>query len=659
MTSRLMRLVMFGALCSLIAACSNSSNAKFGGEESENPTAPVDIGEMLFKPASWPRYEDIAVSDPIRVSLVHLTVLDKVELPSKEEGTVEWLGVEVPAGEVVDPKDLHVHKRTQQRYKRLRLGEPVSSGQVIVVLDDERAALEHDISINNTLGAEKEFEAAKEAVGHHEANLKIEEKANSSLQNIIAARASLGKAVAERGSKEYMVKRAEGEQRKSKFHLDSHYIRAPFNGNVVQFQKQVGEGVRVTDPILMLQNFDRLGVEGYLDVQYANKVKPGSKVYLEPAILESPLPARSPHMSSRPITSVAVGMFKGKQVILSASEDGIVHVWDRETVHKDWKHPGAVRCLAATRPGNSASLALTGCDDGKARIWSLDRLDSSPVTVLDGHHEGGVQAVAFAPDGAHCLTADDRGDIYLWNVSSGKKDYTFPHEHNSSVTALHFTPQCRAISAGRDNVAFVWKVGAQAAAVESTFDHRSGEVSNLGVSDDGGQMLLDLDKNRLRVIGLEANRNLGTLQQASENKFATMALFSPTIGKNKDIRVILTGTGVEGVLQLWRWGGGAGQGAEAKKLVCDNYVGASCAAFSPTARDGFIVVGTRKGDVHLWPIPSEEELATRFTARITHIDPSLESSGKARRIFAEFKNPDDAKLRLRPGTTATMVIPQD
>ena len=183
------------------------------------------------------------------------------------------------------------------------------------------------------------------------------------------------------------------------------------------------------------------------------------------------------------------------------------------------------------------------------------------------------------------------------------------------MTSLQFTPQCRVISAGRDSAAYVWNVGDKSASVEVPFEHRPGEVNVLGVTDDGGQMLLDLDKSRLRVIDLKGNRNLGTFQQTGEGgKFATLALFSPIIGKGND-RVILTTGSSEGVLQLWRWTNGVGRGSELRKLVAIGYSGITCAAFSPEAKNGFVVAGTRKGVVHLWQMPAENDLALGYKAQ--------------------------------------------
>lgn len=663
MLRQILRASLFGVLLAAVAACSSSSSPKVSGDKTDDRSRPAEIGGPLFAAAPWPKViDDPTGGEPIRIPSCHLTVLDKVDVPSKEEGTIEWLGVPATASEIgnLPPNEKYEHRRTLTTFRRLRLGEVVRAGQVIALLNDERAALEHDIAVSNINGAKSESEAANKGIKYYEENVKIEEKAGSSTSAIVAAKANLARAVAEAASKEWTIRRTEGEERKAKVKLSNHFITAPITGRVVQIYKLPGEGVKATEPVLQLQEISRLGIEGYLEVQYADLIRVNSEVFVEPDIKEPPLPVRFPHVSSKPITAIAVGMSQDNAVIVSASEDGWVYAWNRDgKVHSVWKHPAAVRAVTCTRPGAKAAMAVTGCDDGKARIWSLSQFAKTPLATLDGLHEGGVQAVAFSPDGATCLTSDDRGEIFLWNAFTGKKLYAFPREHNSAVTSLQFTPQCKVVSAGRDSIANIWNVGDKSAAVEVSFEHRSGEVNALGVTDDGGQMLLDLDKSRLRIIEMSEQRNLGTLQQTGEGgKFAAFALFSPSIGTNND-RVILTTGGSDGVLQLWRWTNGAGRGSELRKLVCTGYAGVACAAFSPHADGGFIVAGTRKGVVHLWPMPTAEDLTQRYKARITSIDPNRESSGKTVRIYAELDNSEHAHLRLHPGTTATLTVLPD
>jgi WD40 repeat protein/biotin carboxyl carrier protein len=661
-----LKALMFGLLGLSVAACSESNpTANKGGEL---PNKVIDIGNLLFAEAAWPSYPVDVTAEPIRVPLCHLTLMNRVDVPSKEDGTIAWLGVEITDKEIADQKidmrdifeggsgevtDPHIHTT---KYRRLRLGDQVKKGQIVAQLNDIRAVLDCDIAYSNIEGAKEQLKAAIDGIQYYQANLKIEEDAHTSTSAVVGAKASLAKAIAEKASKAWDVMRTEGEDKKAKDKLKNHFIRAPITGEVVQFLKLNGEGVKASDPVLQIQNTHLLGVEGNLEVQYDLKVKVGAEAFMEPAIMEPPISFRSPHTSSKPISAVAAGVRDGKQVIVSASEDGSVFVWYDNTTYANWKHSGAVRALAVTRPECEKALVLTGCDDGKARLYALNETGQAPLLTLDGHHEGGVQAAAFASDGAFCVTADDRGNIFLYDVAKGKRIYQFPREHNGAVGALSFTKQCRVISVGHDNVAHVWKVGDKSASIETSFD-RSGEVANLGVSDDGGQMLLDLDKNRLRVINLDGDRNLGTFRQAGDGKFSGFALFSPVITGPND-RVILTAGGTDGVLQLWRWTSGIGRGSELKKLVCNGYTPATCAAYSPLAKDGFIVAGTRKGDVHVWPMPSAEEMSSRFKARITHIDPNLESSGRTVRIFGEYINPEEPAQRLRPGTTTTLVIPQ-
>jgi WD40 repeat protein/biotin carboxyl carrier protein len=662
MIRHIIRASLLGALVATVSACSSSSSPKIAGDKQENKARPADIGSPLFGAAPWPKgTDDPGAAEPIRILSCHLTVLDKVDVPAKEEGTMEWIGVAATPSEIatLPPSELRLHERTNIVYRRLRLGEVVNVGQVVALLNDEKAALEHEIAISNIEGAKKGREAAKKSIESFVANLKIEMDAKSSTSAIVAARANLQKAEAEEVEKGWMVIRTEGEAKKALAKLDYHAVRAPITGRVVQVYKQPGEGIKVTEPILQIQEIKRLGVEGYLEVQYADLVRVNSDVFVEPDIKEPPLRVRSPHMSSMPITAVAVGIHLGEAIIVSGSEDGWAYAWSPGgKVHGVWKHAGAVRAAACTRNGVKPSLAITGCDDGKARIWSLDAVEKTPAVTLDGHHEGGVQAAAFSPDGAACVTSDERGEIFLWNTMTGKKIYAFPREHNSTVTSLQFTPQCRVVSAGRDAAAYVWNVGDKSASVDVPFEHRSGEMNVLGVTDDGGQMLLDLDKSRLRIVDLSANRNLGTLQQTGEGgKFAAFAMFSPVIGKGND-RVILTSGGSDGVLQLWRWTNGIGRGSELRKLVSTGYAGLTCAAFSPEAKNGFVVAGTRKGVVHLWAMPVEDDLAyDLYKAKITSIDGNRESSGKTVRVYAELINPIEAKLRLHPGTTATLAVP--
>ena len=72
---------------------------------------------------------------------------------------------------------------------------------------------------------------------------------------------------------------------------------------------------------------------------------------------------------------------------------------------------------------------------------------------------------------------------------------------------------------------------------------------------------------------------------------------------------------------------GIGRGSELRKLVCDGYVAATCAAFSPEAKDGFIVAGTRKGNVHIWPMPTEQDFVQVGDGHAHNVHQDLDAGG--------------------------------
>ena len=84
---------------------------------------------------------------------------------------------------------------------------------------------------------------------------------------------------------------------------------------------------------------------------------------------------------------------------------------------------------------------------------------------------------------------------------------------------------------------------------------------------------------------------------------------------------------------------------------------ATCAAFFPQADNGFFVVGTRKGDVHLWPLPAAD-MQPEIKASVTHVEQSIESSGRTVNVLVDFDNPKIGENRylLRPGSAVTLVI---
>jgi hypothetical protein len=65
----------------------------------------------------------------------------------------------------------------------------------------------------------------------------------------------------------------------------------------------------------------------------------------------------------------------------------------------------------------------------------------------------------FAPDGKKALTSGEKGDVFLWDVGTGKLLHRFTGHDGERVTALAFAPDgSRFLSTGMDGRALVWDV---------------------------------------------------------------------------------------------------------------------------------------------------------------------------------------------------------
>jgi WD40 repeat protein len=364
-----------------------------------------------------------------------------------------------------------------------------------------------------------------------------------------------------------------------------------------------------------------------------------------------PLQARGPEQTLsghlQEITAVAVGGRPDSPIIASASEDGTVRLWDRATrrERRVLRHPAAVRALACTPAGAPGNWCLSAAADGVARLWDLDKDSQTPLRQLQGPHHGALTYVAFGPDGQICATGGDDCQVCLWDTLTGKLRYCLPAGHRGPITWLQFTPQARLVSAGADNTLRLWALGQHGGRLETTLEHRSGDVSSLDVSLDGKRLLFDEGKT-LRLLSLPDCLTEDVLQNVSgAANFTTLARFSPDAG------LVLTAGLPEGRMQLWRVATAGTRAHELCQLVGPGHAPATCAAFAP---DGsFVVAGTRDRQLLVWSIPAREEVERQVTAEVTLIERSVEPTAGQVRVWAELPNPDG---RLLPGTTVTMVI---
>lgn len=144
------------------------------------------------------------------------------------------------------------------------------------------------------------------------------------------------------------------------------------------------------------------------------------------------------------------------ETLASGGWDKTLRLWDVAEGHErimipfeDW-----VRDLAASPDGRTLAAA---CKDGTVAL--IDLLTMETMRVLEVHI-GGVDAVAFSPDGALLVTGGRDNLVKLWDVQGATDEPLATLEgHRKPVLTVAFHPSGSFIASGSgDNTVRLWGV---------------------------------------------------------------------------------------------------------------------------------------------------------------------------------------------------------
>ncbi len=129
------------------------------------------------------------------------------------------------------------------------------------------------------------------------------------------------------------------------------------------------------------------------------------------------------------------------------------HVWDARTGRLLWQtaNLGQVRLHIALSP-DGKWLAAAGAD-GAAQV--LDAAHGQPVSPIMKHHYE-VHDVTFSPDSKLLATASGDQTAGIWELPSGKKRLTLPHQNH--VSRVTFAPDGRLATVDMSGKIRVWDV---------------------------------------------------------------------------------------------------------------------------------------------------------------------------------------------------------
>lgn len=194
------------------------------------------------------------------------------------------------------------------------------------------------------------------------------------------------------------------------------------------------------------------------------------------------------------VTSIAFSN-DGKH-LATGSRDGSATLWDVDSQTACFTISHEERVANVLFSPDSQRVA-TGSWDASATLWELEtgehlvtfshqRHDES-VTFASGNvktfNEGGIQHIAFSPDGSYFVTSGRRRDknTRLWEIETGKQLWTIPHD--ASVEALVFSPTGEYVATGAQNgQAHLWEIATGTPRLTVTHDK---SVEALTFSADG------------------------------------------------------------------------------------------------------------------------------------------------------------------------------
>jgi WD40 repeat protein len=628
------------------------ANARISAMERQEIPAEKD-GKLLFVGTDIKPNRDVHPDDVFKLTISRLVIEDEkvsgsdvILLDNKSNKKFRlWKGGEDP----LTPGKLALDYKETTFYK-LEVGDEVQKNQMVALVNPVLALDDLGIRAAKLEASEADRRASEktrdEAHKRFQQQSLLRQKGAGSDEEYRSAELFWRRYIDEESGKAALVVQSQRELNAAVTTLKMHEIRSSIPGVIKTIYRNRGEAIKNLEPLLQVQNRDRLRVEGLVEVQDARTISRNTKVIVEPSQPEQPKLVLRGHLQE--VTSIGVCLQGGVSTIISGSEDSSIRAWNPGTSEQLWaltlKHP--VKSLACF--SGKSSHVVAGLSDGSLVFFSPATIrEKDAIKSSVSGHRGIVHSVAISPDGEYAVSAGEDHSLCVWKIASAELVQKFTDAHRSGITSVAFAGAAQIVSAGKDNSIRVWAfdAGKIDPSMLLSFDKRSGDVSHLGVSPDGKTILFDQGKE-IRVLSLADKHLLGIIHcnSGGSSSFTNFAIYSP------DGKTVLTNGGSDGKVQLWRTPVNNARPAELRQYIWTGG-SSSCCAFCP---DGsFAVTGTQDHQVLVWALPNKREVEETLFGNIALNENFLDSNSRQVRIWVDLKNPG----WLHPGGTATLVIP--
>lgn len=288
------------------------------------------------------------------------------------------------------------------------------------------------------------------------------------------------------------------------------------------------------------------------------------------------------------LTSVAVSP-DGRDI--AAAGDVTVRVWDASSPPRPLTlqspslktYGGGVECLAFSPDG---TRLVSGHDDHALRVWELP--SGRPLHVIQGHTET-IKCVAFSTDGRTIASAGADKTVRLWDAATGALKSTFTG-HDDHTSAVVFLPDGKTIvSTGADMTIRAWDM--ETGTVHYVLRGHTDMIHDLALSPDGRTLASASYDSTCILWDLEERKPLSTLRGHTD-RINTVA-FSPD-GKS------LATSSYDETVRLWDAHDGSPRG------VLEGHIeGVDGLAFST---DGRLASSADDRTIRVWDPTSKQTL---------------------------------------------------
>lgn len=246
--------------------------------------------------------------------------------------------------------------------------------------------------------------------------------------------------------------------------------------------------------------------------------------------------------------------------------------------------PDAIRRKRTGEKYGGLIYAMSGSDDGKAKIWDLP--SGRQVLSLDNQEK--VSTVAFSPYGKRAISGTVRGDVNVWSIPSGTQERTLKG-HSGRVTQAEVTKDGKyLLTASADSTIRLWNL--ETGLMEKIYVGHLDKVNGISISPDGNYFVSCSDDGNVLMWEIMTEELVGIFE--GHKGPVNTATFSPRGN------YIVTG-GDDGMAKKWN----ASTGQE----VLEFQLHSSPVNSVEVSPDGSTVVsGSQNGFVYVWDATTGE-----------------------------------------------------